>query len=80
MIVSFDSHSGIVYIQVQPATKISQTREYDAETVVELDHSGDLVAIEMMKPNKMTLKRIAKKFERWELGRVDLESAQKSIE
>ena len=79
MTASYDSHSGIVYICVQSRTEKIKTVEFDAETVIEVDDSGGLVAIEMMKPNRLTLKRIAKKFERWELARVNLDNLQKSI-
>ena len=79
MIASYDSHSGIVYIQVDERAKTTKTVEFDSQTVVELDEKDGLVAIEMMKPNMLILKRIAKKFERWELTRVNLDNLQKSI-
>ena len=80
MIATYDSHSGIAYIQVQSRLKIKKVMEFDVETIVELDETGDLVAVEMIKPNPLVLKRIAKKFERWELARVDLKSLQKAID
>ena len=80
MIASFDSHSGIVYIQVDECTKINKTVEFDAQTILELDANRQLVAIEMTKPSKTVLNRIAKKFERWELVRVNLDSLRKSID
>ena len=80
MIASFDSHSGIAYIQVDERTKINKTVEFDAQTLLELDANSQLVAIEMTKPSKTVLNRIAKKFERWELARVNLNSLRKSID
>ena len=75
MIASFDSHSGIVYIQVNdlPAAR-RKTVEFDPETILELDEAGGLVAVEMTKPSRATLNRIMKKFGRWELSRVNIDS------
>lgn len=79
MIATYGSHSGIAYIQVQSRLKIHKTVEFDAETLLELDTAGDLVAVEMIKPRQTTLKQIAKKFERWELDKINLGSLQKAI-
>ena len=79
MIASYDSHSGIVYIQVDERIKIHKTVEFDAQTILELGEDGGLVGIEMIKPSKAILNRIAKKYQRAELGRVDLDSLRKAV-
>lgn len=79
MITSYDGHSGIVYIVVDNLYKIAKTVEFDRETVLELDASGHLVGIEMIRPRKSILKRIAKKYGRWELARVNLERLTGSL-
>ena len=80
MIASFDSLSRIVYIQVKVRTPVVRTIEFDPTTILEIDSRNDLIAIEMIKPSSLILKRIAKKYERWELARIDLNSLQKSID
>ncbi|GEM_PF-1175394 len=80
MIATFDSHSGIVYIQVQAKKEIKKTVEFDSDTILELDGNNELIAIEMIKPKAAILNRIAKKFGRWELGRVNLDYLRKSID
>lgn len=80
MIASFSTLSGLVYIQLGPKRNISKTLEFDDQTVAEVDEQGGLVAIELMKPSRLTLKRIAKKFQRWELSRINLESLQKAFD
>ena len=57
----------------------AKTEEFDPQTIVELDKTGGLMAIEMIKPSRVVLNRIAKKFGRWELGRVNLESLKGAI-
>ena len=79
MIALYDSLSGIIYIQLESKGKIHHTTEFNPETVLELDQNNQLVGIEMMKPSRVTLNRIARKYQRAELGRVDLESLQRAI-
>ena len=79
MIALYDSLSRIVYIQLEAKGKIHHTTEFDAETALELDQNYQLVGIEMIKPSPVTLSRIARKYQRAELGRVDLESLQRVI-
>ena len=80
MIALYDSLSRIVYIQLEAKGKIHHTAEFNAETVLELDQNDQLVGIEMIKPNRVTLNRIARKYQRAELGRADLASLQRAIE
>lgn len=79
MIASANTLSGLVYIQLGPKRRISKTMDFDANTIVEVDEQGALVAIEMIKPSRAILNRIAKKYERWELSRINLESLQKAF-
>ena len=81
MKTSFDSLSRIVHIQVQVVSSGVKilTKEFDVDTVIEVTDSNDLVGIEMMNPNQRTLNRIAKKFKRPELVRINLQALQESI-
>ena len=80
MIALYDSLSGIIYIQLESKGKIHHTTEFNPETVLELDQNDQLVGIEMIKPSRLILSRIAKKYQRAELGRLNLETLQKSID
>ena len=79
MIASISSLSGLVYIQLGQKRNICKTLDFDAQTIVEVDARGELVAIEMIKPSQSILNRIAKKFQRADLARINLDSLQKAI-
>jgi len=79
MILSYDGHTGIVYILMAEAVSIRKTVEFDPYTIIELGANGQAVGIEMIKPSTAILNRIAKKYDRWELGRVHLDKLLKSL-
>ncbi len=79
MIASLDSLSKVVYIQLEARKRVYKTVEFGEWTVLELDQNNQLLAIEMIKPSRVVLKRIAEKYERAELARIDLKSLQNSI-
>jgi len=79
MIVSYDELADAVYIKIKPEGVVAKTIEFAPETFVDLTKDGELIGIEMLNPGNVILKRIAKKYHRPELFKVNTTKLQESI-
>lgn len=78
MIISYDNIADAVYIKIRPEAKVARTVEFAPETFIDLTEDGDLIGIEMLNPGQLILKRLAKKFYRPELARINIEKLQQA--
>ncbi|MBI4431290.1 MAG: DUF2283 domain-containing protein [Candidatus Omnitrophica bacterium] len=76
MIISYDNLAEAVYIKLKPEAKVSKTIEFAPETFIDLTSDGELVGVEMLNPGNLVLKRLAKKFHRPELNRINTKFKQ----
>ena len=79
MIISYDNLADAVYIKIRPEGTVAKTIEFAPETFVDLAEDGELIGIEMLNPGNLILKRIAKKFHRPELSKVNTNKLQEAI-
>ncbi len=79
MIISYDNLADAVYIKIRPEAKVAKTIEFAPETFVDLTEEGELIGIEMLNPGNLILKRIAKKFHRPELSKINTNKLQEAI-
>ena len=79
MIVSYDSLADAIYIKIKPEAKVAKTIEFAPETFVDLSEDGDLIGIEMLNPGQLVLKRLAKKFHRPELSKINPQKLQEAV-
>ena len=79
MIVSYDNLAQAIYIKIKPEAKVDRTVEFAPETFVDLDEDGDLIGIEMLNPGQLILKKIAIKFHRPELSKINSHKLQEAI-
>jgi len=60
--VSFDKKAGAIYIKISD-NEVKKTIEFAPETFVDLDSTGKLVGVEMLRPGKLEIiGRIAKTY------------------
>lgn len=79
MILSYDSIANAVYIKIKPEAKIARTVEFAPETFIDLTEDGELVGVEMLNPGQLILKRLAKKYRRPELSKINPSKLQEAL-
>ena len=79
MIISYDNLAEAVYIKLKPEAKIAKTIEFAPETFIDIASDGELVGIEMLNPGNLVLKRLAKKFHRPELNRINTAKFKQAV-
>ena len=79
MLISYDNDAKAMYIMLLADGKVAKTVEFSAETFVDLTKKGELVGVEMLNPNRLDLRRIAKKYHHPELSRISPEKFLKAV-
>ena len=79
MMVSYDNDAKAMYIALKAEVKVSRTVEFSAETFLDIAKNGELVGVEMLKPNRLDLRRIAKQYHHPELSRIQPEKFLKAV-
>ncbi len=70
MMISYDNDAKVLYIALSADSKAAKTVEFSSQTFLDLDRRGGLIGIEMLRPNRSDLQRIAKKYHHPELSRI----------
>ena len=79
MLISYDNDAKAMYITLLTEKRVAKTVEFSAETYVDLTKTGELIGVEMLKPNRSDLQRIAKKYRHPELSRIYPEKFLKAV-
>ncbi len=79
MLISYDDDAKAMYITLLAEARVTKTVEFSSETYVDLSKKGELIGIEMLKPNRSELRRIAKKYHHPELSRISPEKLLKAV-
>jgi uncharacterized protein YuzE len=69
MLISYDDKAKAMYVALLH-DKVAKTVEFSSETFLDLSSSGELIGVEMLQPNRMDLRKIAKKYRQPELSRI----------
>lgn len=78
MLISYDNDAKSIYISLVTG-KVAKTVEFDAETFLDFTKQGELAGIEMLRPNRSGLQRIAKKYRHPELSRIHPEKFLRAV-
>lgn len=72
--ITIDPKARAIYIKIRDG-KVSRTREFAEEIFADLDSSGKLLGVEMLKPGILEIKKIARRFHNATLEKIapDLE-------
>ena len=79
MMISYDNDAKAMYIALKAETKVSRTVEFSSDTFLDIAKNGELIGVEMLKPNHSELRRIAKKYHHPELSRIQPEKFLKAV-
>ncbi len=70
MMIEYETVGRVMYVTLLDK-KTAKTVEFSSQTLIDLSKSSGLIGVEILRPNRSDLRRLAKKYGQPELSRID---------
>ena len=78
MMISYETIGKVAYVALLQG-RAAKTIEFSSKTIIDLTKDNKLMGVEILSPNSSDLQRIAKKYNRPELTRINPHKLFKSV-